>query len=113
MKPLRKFDMFNYSIGDLGINLNFQLIAFFLAYFYTDVFGLSPAHMAGLFLAARIWDAANDPLMGYLADHTRTRWGRFRPYLLFGALPLNVVMMACFFVPDLSGSANRVYAYVT
>ncbi len=113
MKPLRKFDMFNYSIGDLGINLNFQLIAFFLAYFYTDVFGLSPAHMAGLFLAARIWDAANDPLMGYLADHTRTRWGRFRPYLLFGALPLNVVMMACFFVPDLSGSAKIVYAYVT
>lgn len=113
MKPLRKLDIFNYSIGDLGINLNFQLIAFFLAYFYTDVFGLSPAHMAGLFLAARVWDAVNDPLMGYLADHTRSRWGRFRPYLLFGALPLNVVMVACFYVPEWSGSAKIVYAYVT
>ncbi|OUX36634.1 MAG: MFS transporter [Kiritimatiellaceae bacterium TMED266] len=113
MKPLRKLDIFNYSIGDLGINLNFQLIAFFLAYFYTDVFGLSPAHMAGLFLAARVWDAVNDPLMGYVADHTRSRWGRFRPYLLFGALPLNLIMIACFYVPELSGTAKIVYAYVT
>jgi GPH family glycoside/pentoside/hexuronide:cation symporter len=113
MKPLKKLDIFNYSIGDLGINLNFQLIAFFLAYFYTDVFGLSPLHMGGLFLAARIWDAVNDPLMGYLADHTRSRWGRFRPYLLFGALPLNLIMIACFFVPDLSGTAKVLYAYVT
>jgi GPH family glycoside/pentoside/hexuronide:cation symporter len=113
MKPLKKLDIFNYSIGDLGINLNFQLIAFFLTYFYTDVFGISPLHMGGLFLVARIWDAVNDPLVGYLADHTRSRWGRFRPYLLFGAHPLNLVMMACFFVPDLSGSAKVVYAYVT
>ena len=101
MKPLKKTEIFNYSIGDLGINLNFQLIGFFLAYFYTDVFGISPAHVAGLFIVARIWDAVNDPVMGYLADHTRSRWGRFRPYLLFGALPLNLIMLACFFVPDL------------
>jgi sugar (glycoside-pentoside-hexuronide) transporter len=113
VKPLKKSELFNYSIGDLGINLNFQLIGFFLAYFYTDVFGISPAHVAGLFLAARIWDAVNDPLMGYLADHTRSRWGRFRPYLLFGALPLNLVMLACFFVPELSASAKVVYAYIT
>jgi sugar (glycoside-pentoside-hexuronide) transporter len=113
LEPLKKQDIFNYSIGDLGINLNFQLIGFFLAYFYTDVFGISPAHVAGLFLVARVWDAVNDPLMGYLADHTRSRWGRFRPYLLFGALPLNLIMLACFFVPELSTSAKVVYAYVT
>lgn len=113
MKPLRKSEIFNYSIGDLGINLNFQLIGFFLAYFYTDVFGISPGHVAGLFIVARIWDAVNDPIMGYLADHTRSRWGRFRPYLLFGALPLNLIMLACFFVPELSSSAKVVYAYVT
>lgn len=113
LRPLKKTELFNYSIGDLGINLNFQLIGFFLAYFYTDVFGISPAHVAGLFLAARIWDAVNDPIMGYLADHTRTRWGRFRPYVFFGAIPLNLLLLACFFVPDLSPSMKVVYAYVT
>lgn len=113
MKPLRKLDIFNYSLGDLGMNLNFQMVSFFLAYFYTDVYGLSPVHVAGLFLVARVWDAVNDPLMGYLADHTRTRWGRFRPYVLLGALPLNLVMLACFIVPDFSPAAKVVYAYVT
>lgn len=113
LRPLKKTELFNYSIGDLGINLNFQLIGFFLAYFYTDVFGISPAHVAGLFLAARIWDAVNDPIMGYIADHTRTRWGRFRPYVFFGAIPLNLILLACFFVPDISPSMKVVYAYVT
>ncbi len=113
LRPLKKTELFNYSIGDLGINLNFQLIGFFLAYFYTDVFGISPAHVAGLFLAARIWDAVNDPIMGYIADHTRTRWGRFRPYVFFGAIPLNLLLLACFFVPDISPSMKVVYAYVT
>ncbi|MFC1641411.1 MFS transporter [Myxococcota bacterium] len=113
MQPLTQRQIFGYSIGDLGINLNFQLIGFYLAYFYTDVFGISPGHVTGLFLAARIWDAVNDPIMGYLADHTRTRWGRFRPYVLFGALPLNLVLIACFFTPDLSESGKVVYAYVT
>ena len=88
MKPLLKRELLSYSIGDLGINLNFQCISFFLAYFYTDVFGISPAHVAGLFLVARIWDAVNDPIMGYVADHSQSRWGRFRPYIFFGAVPL-------------------------
>jgi sugar (glycoside-pentoside-hexuronide) transporter len=113
MKPLKKSEIFNYSIGDLGINLNFQLIGFFLAYFYTDVFGISPAHVAGLFLVARIWDAVNDPIMGYLADHTRSRWGRFRPYIFFGAVPLNLILLACYSVPDVSPAAKVIYAYVT
>jgi sugar (glycoside-pentoside-hexuronide) transporter len=113
VKKLKKIDILNYSLGDLGINLNFQMIGFFLAYFYTDVFGISPAHVAGLFLVARVWDAVNDPIMGYLADHTRTRWGRFRPYVFFGALPLNLIMLACFFVPDFSPTAKVVYAYIT
>jgi sugar (glycoside-pentoside-hexuronide) transporter len=113
LSPLKKSAIVNYSIGDLGINLNFQLIGFFLAYFYTDVFGISPAHVAGLFLVARFWDALNDPIMGYIADHTRTRWGRFRPYIFFGAIPLNLVLLACFYVPDISPSMKVVYAYVT
>ncbi|CAI8280776.1 MAG: putative symporter YjmB [Opitutia bacterium UBA7350] len=113
LRPLKKTELLNYSIGDLGINLNFQLIGFFLAYFYTDVFGISPAHVAGLFLAARVWDAVNDPVMGFVADHTNTRWGRFRPYVFFGAIPLNLLLLACFYVPDISPSMKVVYAYVT
>jgi sugar (glycoside-pentoside-hexuronide) transporter len=113
MRPLRQREIFGYAVGDLGINFSFQLIGFWLAYFYTDVFGISPAHVAGLFLVARIWDAVNDPIMGYIADHTRSRWGRFRPYLLFGAVPLNLVLLACFYTPEFSSTGRIVYAYVT
>lgn len=113
MPPLSQRQIFGYAVGDLGINLNFQLIGFYLAYFYTDVFGIAPWHVGTLFLVARVWDAVNDPLMGFIADHTKTRRGRFRPYLLFGALPLNLVLLACYFTPDLSPTAKIVYAYVT
>ena len=113
MRPLTKRQIFGYTVGDLGINLNFQLIAFYLAYFYTDVFGLSPVHVAGLFLVARIWDAVNDPLMGYLADRNESKRGKFRPFLLYGALPLNLVLLACFFTPELSYTGKIIYAYAT
>lgn len=113
MKPLSRRQILGYTIGDLGINLNFQLIGFYLAYFYTDVFGLSPVHVAGLFLVARIWDAVNDPLMGYIADRTETKRGKFRPFLLYGALPLNLVLLACFFTPELSQTGKILYAYIT
>lgn len=113
LPPLKKTQIFGYSIGDLGINLNFQMVGFYLAYFYTDVFGLKPAHVTILFLVARIWDAVNDPLMGYLSDHTRSRWGKFRPYLLFCAIPLNVLLIACFFTPEFSYTGKLIYAYVT
>lgn len=110
---LTRGQLLGYGVGDLGINLNFQLIGFYLAYFYTDIFGLKAAHVAGLFLAARLWDGLNDPLMGWIADRTQTRWGRLRPYLLFGALPLNLALVAAFFVPDLGYMGRLVYAYVT
>lgn len=113
LPPLRQREIFGYSVGDLGINLNFQMMGFYLAFFYTDVFGIPAGHVAGLFLAARVWDAVNDPLMGYVADRTQTKWGKFRPYVLFGALPLNLMLVACFFTPDLPPTAKLVYAYVT
>ena len=113
MRALKQREIFGYSIGDLGINLNFQMMGFYLAYFYTDVFGIPAGHVAGLFLAARVWDAVNDPLMGYIVDRTQTRWGKFRPYVLFGALPLNLILIACFFTPDISLTGKIVYAYVT
>lgn len=113
LRPLKQGEIFGYAVGDLGMNLNFQLIGFFLAYFYTDVFGISPAHVAGLFLIARIWDAINDPIMGILADRTRSKFGQFRPYLLFGAIPLNLILVACFFTPELPDGWKVVYAYAT
>jgi sugar (glycoside-pentoside-hexuronide) transporter len=113
MKPLKKKEIFNFSIGDFGINLNFQLLGFFLAYFYTDVFGISAWHASFIFLIARAWDAINDPLMGYIADRTRNKWGTYKPYILWGAIPLNLILIACFSVPVLSDTMRVAYCYFT
>ncbi|MCB1685943.1 MAG: MFS transporter [Pseudomonadales bacterium] len=102
-----------YGAGDLGINLYFITTMTFLLYFYTDVFGLSPAVAGGVFLVARIVDAVTDPLMGMIAERTRSRWGRLRPYLLFGAVPMGIIAILTFTVPDLSDSGKIWWAYVT
>ena len=113
MKPLKKSELLNFSIGDFGINLNFQLLGFFLAYFYTDVFGISAWHASFIFLIARGWDAINDPLMGYIADRTRSKWGSYKPFIYWGAIPLNLVLIACFSIPELSESMQVIYCYFT
>lgn len=102
-----------YALGDTGINLYFMSTVTFLTFFYTDVYGLSAAAVAGLFLVARLIDAVTDPLMGYIADHTRSRWGRFRPYLLFGAIPLGLITVATFTIPDFDDTGKLIWAYVT
>lgn len=106
-------DYLGYGLGDLAINLFFQSSIIFLLYFYTDIFGISAAAAATLFLVARLVDAVTDPMMGAIADRTRTRWGKFRPYLLWGAPPLALVTLAMFTAPDLSDTGKLVYAYVT
>ena len=102
-----------YAVGDLGINLYFISTLTYLLYFYTDVLGISAAAAAGVFLVARMVDAVTDPLMGAIAERTRTRWGRLRPYLLWGALPLGAITVATFSVPDLNESGKVIWAYVT
>ena len=92
---------FAYAIGDLGINLYFMSAMTFLLIFYTDVFGLSAQVAAWVFLVARVIDAVTDPLMGYLADRTRSRWGKLRPYLLFGPVPLAVIRLGDLHGPGL------------
>jgi GPH family glycoside/pentoside/hexuronide:cation symporter len=104
---------FGYAVGDLGINLYFISTLTYLLYFYTDVLGISAAAAAGVFLVARMVDAVTDPLMGAIAERTRTRWGRLRPYLLWGALPLGAITVATFSVPDLDESGKVIWAYVT
>lgn len=102
-----------YAVGDAGINLYFMSTLSFLLYFYTDFYGISAAVAAGIFFVARIVDAVTDPFMGYLADHTRSKWGRFRPYLAFGAIPLAVISIATFTIPDFTETGKIIWAYVT
>ena len=111
--PTRGGTHFGYAIGDLGVNLYFMSAMTYLLFFYTDVFGLSAEVAAWVFLVARIVDAATDPLMGYIADRTRSRWGKLRPYLLFGPVPLGLIAVATFTVPDFDGFGKAAWAYAT
>ena len=76
-----------YGMGDAGCNMIGGAIMMFLSYFYTDIFGLAPALVGVLLLSVRVLDAVTDPIMGAIADRTQTRWGRFRPYLLWVSFP--------------------------
>lgn len=102
-----------YGIGDLGFNLYWANISAFLLIFYTDVMGLAAAAVGTMILVTKIIDAATDPLMGVIADRTRTRFGRFRPYLLWGALPMAFAGVLTWTVPDLGEGGRLLWAYVT
>ena len=102
-----------YGVGDTASNLFFQTFILFLLYFYTDVFGISAVAAGTMFLVTRIWDAVNDPIMGFIADRTDTRWGKFRPYLLWFAIPFGVLGVLMFTTPDLGPTGKLIYAYVT
>ena len=96
-----------YGLGDAGGTVITCLIMNFLTFFYTDVFGLTPALVGTLFLALRVFDAVSDPIMGVLADRTQSRWGRFRPWQLWIAVPIGVIGVLTFTVPDASMGKNR------
>jgi len=106
-------ERFGYGLGDLASNLFWMQFVWFLNYFYTDVFGLAPAVLATMVLVVRIWDSVNDPLVGLVADRTNSRWGKFRPYLLWGALPFAIVGALTFTTPDFSPGGKLAYAYIT
>ena len=93
-----------YGIGDIAICLYWSGVGLYLLYFYTDVVGISPS-MAGLIYGiGMLWDALTDPFMGYIAERTRTKWGVYRPYLLFGNLPLALSFILLFWVPPFEGA---------
>ncbi|GHC03565.1 MFS transporter [Cerasicoccus arenae] len=102
-----------YGFGDTASNIYFQFVNIFLLYYYTDVFGLAPTSAGILFVAARFWDAINDPLMGVVADRTNTRWGKYRPYLLWMAVPFGLIGYLCFANPNFSETGKLIYAYAT
>ena len=112
-QPLRFTEKLGYGLGDTASNFFFQVFNIFLLYYYTDIFGLSAAAVGTMFLVTKIVDAISDPVMGLIADRTNSRWGKFRPYLLWAAIPYAACGYAMFANPDLSQSGKLVYAYVT
>lgn len=102
-----------YAFGDFGLNLYWASISAFLLIFYTDVMMLPAAAVGTLILVTKLGDAIADPLMGMLADRTRTRWGHFRPWLLWGALPMAATGVLAFTVPALAADMRLLWAYVT
>ena len=101
-----------YALGDAaagGITWKVMSIAF--PFFFTNVFGLTVADAAALMLVARLFDVITDPMMGAIADRTQSRWGTYRPWLIFGAIPLGVVFALLLYTPDLGPAGKRVYAY--
>ncbi|MBB6252367.1 MFS transporter [Nitrospirillum iridis] len=102
-----------YAVGDLGLNLHWQAMTLFLAYFQTDVQGVPPMWVGVGFLVAAIADGLANPLMGVWADRTSTRLGRYRPFILWGGVPLGLVMAACFTAPGLGQGGLIAYAIVS
>lgn len=99
-----------YGFGDMSSSMFWKLFSYFLPFFYSNVFGLSLADAGVLMLVTRIWDAVSDPMMGIIADRTKTRWGKYRPYLLFFALPFAVCGVLLFTTPE---NGKTLWAYVT
>ena len=102
-----------YGFGDAASSMFWKIFSIFLPIFYTDVFGISAAAVGTMLLVTRIWDTANDPIMGVICDRTDTKWGKFRPYLLWIALPFGIIGVLMFTTPDFGLSGKIVYAYIT
>ena len=102
-----------YGFGDMSSSMFWKIFSYYLPFFYSNIFGLSLTDAGIILLVTRIWDAVSDPMMGVLADRTQTRWGKYRPYLLFVAPLFSVAGILLFTTPDWSYGAKLIWAYVT
>ena len=102
-----------FSLGEYSSSMVWQTLMYFLPIFYTDTFGLTAASSALMFGVVRIFDAFTDPVMGMITDRTETRWGKFRPYILWLSVPYGIFMVLLFTTPDLDAAGKIIYAYVT
>jgi GPH family glycoside/pentoside/hexuronide:cation symporter len=102
-----------YGFGDAGCNLIWKIIGLYLIFFYTDIFGIPTVVAGSLFFFTRLGDAIFDPLVGIIADRTETRWGKFRPYLFWMAVPLGIAAVLTFTTPSFDLHGRIIYAYVT
>ncbi len=113
-QSLKFKERIGYGLGDTASNFFFQTFNIFLLYYYTDVYGLPAAAVGTLFFVSRLWDAINDPLMGMLADRTpQTRWGRYRPYLLWMSVPYGAMGYLMFAGPEFEDTGKLIYAWVS
>lgn len=102
-----------YGFGDMSSSMFWKIFSYYLPFFYSNVFGLSLADGALLLLISKLWDAVSDPIMGIIADRTSTKWGRYRPYLLWVAVPFAIAGILTFSTPDFSYTGKLIYAYAT
>lgn len=113
-EKLSVLEKVGYSLGDLAANLVFQTLVTYLAYFYTDIYGLKPTHASAIILSVGLVAAFGfNPIIGAIADRTRSRWGKFRPWILWTAVPLGVIALLAFSTPDFSYKGKVIYAVVT
>lgn len=112
-KKVSKLSMICYGIGDLASQFGWTFVGSYLTIFYTDIVGLAPAVVSAIMLCARVWDAVNDPMMGAIAERTKSRFGRFRPYIAFGSPFLALAIILTFTAPFGNGTAGIVWASVT
>ena len=102
-----------YGLGDMSSSMFWKLFGAYLMIFYTDVFGISAAVVGTMFAITRVWDSFFDPIVGIVADRTESRWGKFRPYLLYLAIPFSVIGVLTFLTPPFDNTGKIVYAFIT
>jgi glycoside/pentoside/hexuronide:cation symporter, GPH family len=113
-QKLSVIEKIGYSLGDLAANLVFQTLMTYLAYFYTDIYGLSPTHSSIIMLVVGLIAAfIFNPIIGAIADRTNSKWGKFRPWILWTSVPLGVVALLAFTTPDFSYQGKVIYAVIT
>ncbi len=111
-RKAKYIDILKYSFGGVGSNLPFLMTMMYLSFYFTDIYGIDPKVVAGLMLVARIIDAFTDPLMGILADNTKSKYGKYRPWIIFGAPILGISVFLLFTTPNLSPNTKVSYAYI-
>ncbi len=102
-----------YGFGDMSSSMFWKIFSYYLPFFYSNIFGLSLAHAGTLLLVTKLYDAITDPLMGIISDRTHTRWGSYRPYLLWCAAPFAIAGILTFTTPDAGYTAKHIFAYVS
>lgn len=102
-----------YGFGDAASSMFWKIFSMYLLFFYTDVFGLTAAAVGTMFLVTKVWDSLFDPLVGIYSDRVETRWGKFRPFLLWVAVPFAVIGVFTFYTPNFSYNGRLIYAYIT
>ena len=109
-KKLSFREKFGYGLGDTASHFSWDLAGMFLFFYYTDVYGISAAAAGTIMLVTRVWDAISDPLIGISSDRTNTRWGKFRPYMLWFAVPLGATLVMLFTTPDFEETGKIIFA---